>query len=937
MMLTGKNQQGLVRLGFRAFATTTILAAAFSANAALEQIRFDDAAGEEKTAKLVEGQHEYLNVASQATIAISAGLDRKLAVSILLDGQVIHTEKTTVITVDDVITAQGKSFYGKSVDLPVHDDGDYEISIQTLSLLDDVVNTESYKFVKDTEAPTMGSIRLSSYGGSSNNLTPADVWYTGYYSSNFVEMADIEDGSGISQVHLISYELETGEPVFYKKRLLEFDSEKRLARFTFHQDSGMWPRSDNGDTLYGVAYEVTDNAGNTSVSKVQPMYYDSVGAVGLELIGVRNPNSTNEIAGLVGYDPYVSGAEVNENPISFIYRIPKSEHMYYRRGGYSAVGHSKLITDHDDEYVYAVFERSYGFTNSNYVGFRDQRSWRVANVSYNLKLGEGVPKAPARVGKAEYLYSDRGWSSWYRRGIKVDELPIKILASRQRVEPRDYVQVWNHHGMTCRVEPGEEICEAYLPTPWELVDGSSAYYHGSSSINSEDNKLVGPPGWADVTYNAQHAPEIKSFDLSEDFVLTANVFQPLAGSWFDTLRLADVYLIDGNGTRLPINRSLTRAGVDYEATWDLSQLPEGSYDISIVAVENHGLKTTEQSAVSFDNDTTKPSISVGYDGNQGVPDTINNLRKLEIELVDNFSEVFIESIELKTRDSELDVRLGYSLLEASEDLTTKLYAPELPRLFPTLIEGKIYDILIRVRDSYGNVTTESLSFSYMPENLVVMTTQRGLSTATALLRPDNEALNYLESNIELKLDDGRMATGYQEAILTLEPTSDFPIEVLGQTLNPGESQNVTIDLGVSGGRLNIPLVPLSAGVEGKTNLMFEIPSLATIYNDSDGWQKIYDLAGGCSSETGCSTKIPYGDFTETQLTKVIPSSMKCADGTLPNSSNECPGTSSSVVEYCSEGSVKPSNGQCIVQSEFTHAKKSGAQIVPRFTTEMLVR
>jgi hypothetical protein len=839
----------------------------------------------------------------------------------------------------------------------------------------------------------------------------------------------------------------------------------------------MWPRSDNGDTLYGVAYEVTDNAGNTSVSEVQPMYYDSVGAVGLELIGVRNPNSTNEIAGLVGYDPYVSGAEVNENPISFIYRIPKAEHMYYRRGGYSAVGHSKLITDHDDEYVYAVFERSYGFTDGNYVGFRDQRSWRVANVSYNLKLGDGVPKAPARVSGAEYLYSDIGWSSWYRRGIKVDQLPIKILASRQRVEPRDYVQVWNHHGMTCRIEPGEEICEAYLPTPWELVDGSSAYYHGSSSINSEDNKLVGPPGWADVTYNAQHAPEIKSFDLSEDFVLTANVFQPLAGYWFDTLRLADVYLIDGNGTRLPINRSLTRAGVDYEATWDLSQLPEGSYDISIVAVENHGLKTTEQSAVSFNNDTTKPSISVGYDGNQGVPDTINNLRKLEIELVDNFSEVFIESIELKTRDSELDVRLGYSLLEVSDDQTTKLYAPELPRLFPSLIEGKIYDILIRVRDSYGNTTTESLSFSYMPENLVVMTTQRGLSTATALLRPDNEALNYLESNIELKLDDGRMATGYQEAIITLEPTSDFPIEVLGQTLNPGESQTVTIDLGVSGGRLNIPLVPLSDGVEGKTNLMFEIPSLATIYNDSDGWQKIYDLAGGCSSEGGCSTVLPYGEFTETQLSKLIPSSMKCTDGSMPNSSNQCTSTyysnasqrstcpagtykvggtcyrtktrltqslhcpsgtrfleegtctahfenkgknlgfenytcsglmsnkvsmidtslaftnyycsslptltvrasclsgetldsgslsclsnptqleteyycssgtligtqcrrtsiSAPTVEYCSEGGVQPINGKCNVQSSSTHAKKSGIQTVPRFTTKMLVR
>lgn len=887
------------------------LVSSFSTSAAIEYATFTDSDGKTKTTNLYEGQTSILNPTSEISIAVSAGLDRKLKATVSADGQVLGTKESTVITINDVLQAD-KAFYGKLMTLPVSGDGLYEITVETLSLLGDVVNTERYQFTKDGTPPSMGQMRLSSYGGSSNALTPSNVWHTGYYTHNFVELPDITDNSGIRDVNLVSYDLSSGEPAIYKKRVLKFDSDKNLSRFTFSEDSGFWPKGDNADTLYGVAFEVVDNAGNVATSEIQSMYYDTVGAVGLKLIGVRDPNSTNSIAGLVGYESYTKGMTVHENPISFIYSIPKNEYIAFRRGGYGPVGQSKVITDHDDENVYVVFDRTFGFTNSNYVGFRDQRSWRVANVSYDLKLSEDVPKAPVRVSGAEYLYSDIGWSSWNRWRIQVEQLPIQILASRQRVEPRPYVQVWNHHGMSCRIDPGEDICEAYLTTPWELVDGGAAYYHGSSSINSEDNRLVGPPSWADVTYNAQYPPEITGYHLSDDFELTVNVTQPNAGWWFDNLRLKDVYLTNSTGEKLPLTRSLIRAGISYEAKWDLSQLPEGTHDISIVAIENHGLKDLEENAVQFKNDTTPPVISVGYADQGTVPDTINDLRNLVITVEDTFSEVFIDSIELKTQDSELDVLLGYSLLNSADELTSKTFSPELPRLFPSLVEGKKYDLRIRVRDQYGNVSSKSLTFSYMPDNLVVMSTQRGLNTSEMLSNANDEALNYLESNIELKLDDGRMATGYQEAIITLNPSSDFPLEILGQNLHPGESKAISIDLGLSGGRLKVPLVPLSEGVSGSTSLMFEIPSLSTIYNDREGWQQIFNSEGGCQKVDGCETSVPYGEFSETKLEKLMPTSLKCSDGTLPNTNNQCTRTyytSASQRSACPTGSEQV-NGKC---------------------------
>lgn len=795
--------------------------------AAVEHADYTDIYQNQRTTTLSETSISYVNNSSGINLALSAGLDRRLRLVTAKDGQITSDNLSSVIGIDDMITINERSFYGKMMTAPIGSDGLHNITIETQTLAGTVVHTEQFEVLRDTQAPAVGEMFINSYGGTTNEFTPPDVWYTGYYSNNYLQINDVDDQfSGVDKVEIVSVIFELDTPTEYKRRTLDYDFAQKFARFNFSSDSRFWLHDDNGELMQGVKFEITDRAGNVTETPIQKMYYDTVGAVGLELIGVREPGSTNVMGGQEGYVPYVPGAEVFENPISLLYRIPKDQHRKYVRGGYNAQGSTSQLYDVDDNYVYAIFTRAFNFKDSNHIKFSDQRQWIAERVNYNLVLAEGVPESPVRVGGAQYNYTDIGWSSWNRWRIQVDKLPIEILGSRQRVEPRPYVQRWSHGGYSCEIQPGDDICETVHDKPWVLSKGGSGYFHGSSSINSADNTLVGPPSWANVSYNDRYPPEITDYRV-EGNILYANVYQEMAGSWFDNLRLNKLILIDENGAEVPATRVLKRTGVYYEAEWDLTTVPEGQYIVSIYAEEMHGLSDAIDGVHTFLNDTTPPVATFGYAGQDDVPETITQLRDIEIRIEDALSDVFIESLDLKSRDGTVDVALGYSLIAGGGK--NKTFSPELPRLFPSLDPSKTYTITAVARDEFYNTVLISLDFSFIPDNLVTMKTQTSLPVSVEIQARDNQSVAVIRSEQVLILEDGRAATGPQEAIVTLTATSKYPVEVDGQTIKPGETKNIVIDLGPSGGELMIPVIPLAHDIEGLSDLMFEIPALRSMY------------------------------------------------------------------------------------------------------------
>lgn len=795
--------------------------------AAVEQVSYTDIYGENQSLSVVQGRTEYINNQSSVSFSVSSGLDRRLQFIVKQGSAVIYDTTTDVINIDDLISDNGRSYYGKKISANMSIDSDYTVDVKTLNLAGEEIDTEHYLLSRDTTPPTSNEITISSYGGTTNSLTPRDIWYTGYYSHNYFQVDNIKDNSsGINKVELVSYTTVGGKSE-YKRKVLNYDASAQLARFNFNTDSSFLPRGDNGDTLFGVEYHVTDNAGNVYRSPMISLYYDTIGSRGLELIAYREPGSGSVMGGQVGYVPYVPGNTVNENPISVMYRMPANEHANNHRGGYLPVGQSSVITDQNDGYYYIIFTRPYGFTNGNYVRFRDRRSWTTSNVSYNLKLSPNAPKAPVRVGAAEYLWSDRGWSSWNRWLIQNDILPITISGSRQKVEPRPYIQRWVHAGHECLIPIGAEYCEI-RHAPWQLKKGSSSYFHQGSTIESQDKSLYGSPSWADATYNDQYYPIIS--DISKNGMeLVANIEQPMAGSWFDNLRLRNVWLEDEAGNRLSITRkALTRNGVYYEAVFDLSTLEEGEHQIYVAADERHG-PLTKKIAFSYLSDRSEPEVTINYH-DVAVPETIADLRDLEINISDTLSEVKIDSLSLVSTDGLVDVTLGYTRKSSDSNGRNKVFQPELPRLFPTLEQGVNYVLKVNASDAYENQNALEITFKYLPDNLIQLGVIEYLPVNIPLLDEEDNSLASITSN-ELKLDDGRMATGEQKAFVSLKSSAEFAIRVdANTTVSPGETKEIIIDLGDSGGSLNIPIYPDNPGEDGIGGVLFEIPQLKSKYD-----------------------------------------------------------------------------------------------------------
>ena len=807
----------------------TLLCAPLLSNAAIESMAYEAMSGESIDIKIKQSDAPYLANASDITLSISSGLDRKLKVVIKNgSGVVTHEQISAVININNLIVDAENSYYGKIMTFPAPTDGSYTIEVITLNLIGDTVDTENYQFQRDTLPPTASALSIQSYGGTTNSLTPADIWYTGYYSANKFTSTGISDSSsGVDKVELVSYTLLNGKTE-YKRIRLNYDVEQKLAQFTFGSNSGFLPHGDNGDIVYGVEYQITDYAGNVYSTPMQRMFYDTIGARGLELIGVQIAGSSNTMAGKTGFEPYSSGMTVNMNPISIMYKIPVGEYKTNRRGGYGPSGQSEIITDQNDGNIYAIFTRPYNFKNTNYIKFRDQRSWNIASVRYNLKLSTDAPKSPVRTSTAEYLYSDIGWSSWYRWDIQNTAIPISILGSRQRVQPRTYVQKWSHSGYTCLIPVGETYCETTHAPVWDLSKSEAKYFHVGSTLSSEDGALYSEPGWASVSYNDKYYPIINAVTTTKD-AIKASIEQPAAGSWFDHLRLRDTWLEDKLGNKVPAKLKLTRNGIYYEANWDLNSLDEGVYELSIVARERHGPTTRLDEVMQYISDKTPPTLEYSYDGSTTIPNVISNLREIGITLNDSISEVTVEKIKITSIEHGLDIILGYTVASTLNQGKIKTYNPELPRLFPSLKEGGTYTMTTIATDQYGNEIIRSVNFKYTPDNLIQLGTIKYLPVNVDLYDYQDNGIATLTSNV-LILDDGRMATGLQIAIATLKSSATMAITINGVTLQPGESTQMLVDLGESGGKLNVPIHPAEKGMDGVSQILFEIPALSSMYD-----------------------------------------------------------------------------------------------------------
>lgn len=758
--------------------------------------------------------NQYFNASSNIIMMVSAGLDRKLKLEVTSSaGLSVYTSTSSVIGVNDRITALSKDYYGKSFTLNKLNDGKYTVKASILNLSSSVIQVDEYPIVIDTQAPTAGAPKIKSYGGTTSVDTPANIWYTGYYHSNNYYSENIDDeNSGVAQVNVI---ITKGDEVV-KHSVAPYDTQTKTSYIG--TGSGWFPSGDNAETVFGLQFEVIDKAGNIGYSSKQLTYYDTVGGSG-ELIGVYDPDSTSKMGGQTGYVKYVPGMEVKTNPIRIMYRIPKSNYSDYSRGGIYPVGATQTFLDIDNEYVYTIFTRPIGFTDGNYVRFSDRRTWSTSGISYNLKLAPSAPLAPKRKS-VEYLYSDKGWGSWNRH-VEQYELPIHVRAARGIVEARPYEQKFEHMG-SCIIPIGDTECTITYSSPKQLASNSFGNLHSSSTFKNLDGSLYSSPGWAYVEWNGSELPQILDTEFDESAKkVTVHAYQPNDGYFFDSIRIVDAYL-ESNGEQIDAKRTKWQHNDNnYTFEFDLSPLPEGEYNIEAVIRENHE-NFTRAGIGHFVNDSTPPNITILYKG-EPIKSMIQGISGLSVIATDA-SEVSLLDAQLTGGPAEDSVYLAYS------EKSKGTWALEQPRIFPALTEEEKYGLKIRVKDKYDNIATMQVSFQYTPDNWIKL---EGLKTlpvkANLLFRNDRPVA--LVTSSELRTDSGNLATGLQSATVTIRVDAKYPVIIENTIFNPGDTKVIDFDLGTQGGKLNIPVYPAADGINGSADFMIEVPQLKSIYDN----------------------------------------------------------------------------------------------------------
>ncbi|WP_141010072.1 DUF4165 domain-containing protein, partial [Escherichia coli] len=103
----------------------------------------------------------YANPTGNISFALSAGIDRKVKISVIRsDGTVVSTATSHLLGATDRITVGGKSYYGAELQLPAPSEGVYKLRAEILASDGSSVQTDEYPLQVDTTAPSLANVTV---------------------------------------------------------------------------------------------------------------------------------------------------------------------------------------------------------------------------------------------------------------------------------------------------------------------------------------------------------------------------------------------------------------------------------------------------------------------------------------------------------------------------------------------------------------------------------------------------------------------------------------------------------------------------------------------------------------------------------------------------------------------------------------------------------
>lgn len=733
---------------------------------------------------------------SDVVVTAISGLDRKVKLELVKGNTVVQSQTSPLITVANRITAaDGKDFYGSKFTLTRPADGYYVLRSTVLDINNAVVTTTNYTFNVDTVGPTATQGYSFTIGGGTGGSVAVFGPDSGGNSINLNGIVD--DGSGVASATY--YTIDSAGTKREKATTLTSTTPANWnAKTTFAAASNVAPTQG----LYTIGLAITDQAGNIgkieNQSYIDPILPPLVSEIWNSSTGLWQP-----LAGAVSY----------ENPVKVRVKIPKTDHV-----NFNATNYGFVQSPHSTDASYAYYQysasapSSYGYWRfTTKAGlYRDVQTSVVNNVTLLGSAAPGPAYTNMQYGVVGKAMVNSG-SVRFSVPATVDRVTINVAARSypQKITVNNVNCIVPIDGTSCTMDPLVNYTNGrgYIPYTINITN----------TVNTSQRVNVG----YFYTYWDFNPPVIDDFNYVSDArkLLLYVTDNDRTDNW--QLSVWDTRDFKVKATN-SANQVFTVPLISYKdesfknkyAEFNTATLAEGVYTFTATATDTDGNAATS-TLTGVVVDSTGPTINVtNKSGSMTNVETIKDFRVSVTDTVDN--DPVITSMSLTGGPINDNLQLGFSKLSDG-------YQPEVPRMFPTLEAGQEYTFKVEARDSQGNKSTFSKTFSLAQKNLVMADPVSVMAVAKSLLDSHDQPLGTVVFKGALT-DGGTQSRGPQAGYITLRSDAAFSVIFNGQQVQPGETKDVVIPLDVQGSA-KLPVWPATSGVTGKANFMIDIPQL----------------------------------------------------------------------------------------------------------------
>jgi hypothetical protein len=808
----------------RRFFSICIMIATYPAVANMEQLTYTGTSGEVVS---VPSTNEYINPVGKIDVDISVGSGRYIVLKAQHEdaGAPEFEYRSKTVGSQDTIEVNGSVYPGVRVTLPqgLSQEGKYTWVVEYF-VDKELVSSETHDQIVDRTPPSVIKYYGYSYGlGRSGNLggeltTDKQLGYAEAQRVSGVIDSDVEQLASAEFSSIFVDGDRAGEIYTTKPASLGVDPDTGFTIATIGGSSnssiysgGYYP-SLNGRII--SRFVVVDKAGNIGGGELEHYLHWICTAddAMLEVVGVYNPSYTgNPVPGMsfTGYEPYVEGMTVHQNPFKQLYRMPlsktKAEDPEF---GYWMTGRFLVSTSKDENYIYYEVESDYVDGNIRFQGnpeirLRSDSYWQCTKgTSHQTKLvlSDNAPESP---NYRSMRFSVNGeWISGIPRTNASDGV---VVLDRVQItaDPRPYEQVWTSTLGTCSIPIGESTCIAEGDKTLGK-EGKIHHYHQATYVRSADKSLESKR----ITLNARSDMQPPIFDYL-NFDVTAEEFElagtePSSGAvWGDIkMRTANVFLVDKKtGQEIQLKRiSEATTGDQTIYRFTVESVPDGVYSVRTQLRDWYNNDTiTEAPDLSIDN--APPAIDVAELPSDGMQ--IKRLDELTILVADNVDEdPYLVSARLQGGPDDIDYQLPREKQEPG------VFQLGVPAIMPD--NTAPYKLTLTAQDNSNNEFTLERVFYFNPP---MVSNEWGAvtnvpTTKVAIYEPGGKRSSFYSQPL-LDSDDLPI-TGKYEVSVAVRSTATTAVEVNGIVIEPGGREVVAnlYDMNANDSRIILPVRPL---------------------------------------------------------------------------------------------------------------------------------